>query len=103
MAKFVDIKIKSNFANFKNRTQAIQRKLDDLPKEFLPVVRKNTPIDTGNARRNTIIKDSTTIRSDYPYAERLENNWSKQTRGQGFIKPSLRWLNQRIRQILRGR
>ena len=40
-------------------------------------MRSITPIRTGNARRNTNLRD-TTITADYPYAERLDNGWSKQ-------------------------
>lgn len=102
MAKFVDVKITGNFNRLRNRTAKIQRDLDNLPKEFLQVVRKETPIDTGNARRNTTVIDKNTIRADYPYAKRLDEGWSKQAR-EGFVKPSLRWLKNRIRQIFRGR
>jgi hypothetical protein len=44
-----------------------------------------------------------TIEADYPYAQRLEDNWSPQTRGQGILRPFERWARRRIAQIMKGR
>lgn len=51
----------------------------------------NTPIKTGNARRNTRIQGNS-IKADYPYAQRLEDNYSPQTKGQGIVNPTLQAL-----------
>jgi hypothetical protein len=62
-------------------------------------LRAHTPIDTGNARRNwnTKVKQAgAEVKNTVPYIERLENNWSKQTRGRGIIGPSLKKLPRRI-------
>lgn len=62
-------------------------------------LRAHTPIDTGNARRNwrTQMKQTgAEVKNTVPYIERLENNWSKQTRGQGIIKPAIRKLPRKI-------
>jgi hypothetical protein len=48
----------------------------------------HTPIKTGNARRNTV-RQGTQIKADYPYADRLEDNYSPQTHGKGIIQPTL--------------
>lgn len=48
---------------------------------------KNTPIRSGNARRNTK-KSGHTINADYPYAQRLEEGYSKQA-PQGMTEPTL--------------
>lgn len=98
----MDVKVSGNFSKLRNRTQNIERDLKNLPREFLPIVRRETPIDTGRARQSTVIHDQNTIRSDYPYAGRLNRGWSRQAR-EGFVKPSLIWLYRRIRQIFRGR
>lgn len=51
-------------------------------------LRKITPVDSGNARKKTTVsKDQ--VHADYAYAERLDKNWSPQTKGQGLIEPTL--------------
>lgn len=53
-----------------------------------------TPVDTGNAQRNThLIKSSLTIVADYPYAYRLDTGWSKQA-PRGMSNPTLRKLDE---------
>ncbi|MEN9296026.1 MAG: hypothetical protein RJA42_292 [Bacteroidota bacterium] len=79
------------------QVQAIQR----LPQEGLDEFRRLTPIDTGRARRETRLENKNTIHADYPYAERLDNNWSKQTKGQGIVKPFTKWLEKQLKQIAR--
>jgi hypothetical protein len=57
-----------------------------------------TPRDTGNARRNTRLKDKQ-ILADYGYAGRLDEGWSKQA-PTGMSDPSIdffeRDLNERL-------
>lgn len=57
-----------------------------------------TPRDTGNARRNTRLKDKQ-ILADYGYAGRLDEGWSKQA-PIGMSDPSIdffeRDLNERL-------
>ena len=63
------------------------------PKNYVP----------GNARRNTE-KDVVNykITADYPYAERLDNGWSKQSPN-GMIKPTIDHIQRKINQYLRGK
>jgi len=74
--------------------------LKALPQQGLTEFRRLTPIDRGNARRRTDLKGHEIV-GDYPYAQRLENNWSSQTRGQGIIKPFTKWWVARLKQIAR--
>lgn len=48
---------------------------------------KNTPIRSGNARRNTK-KQGKAIDANYPYAQRLEEGYSKQA-PYGMTEPTL--------------
>ena len=58
--------------------------------------RSLTPIRGGNARNNTkYSKSKLSINSNYPYAGRLDNGWSKQS-PKGFTEPSLKYLEQQI-------
>lgn len=77
----------------------ILRKLDKLPQEAFDVFVKNTPIRSGNARNKTKLKGDT-IDAHYPYAERLDNGWSKQS-PKGMVKPTVEFIKKRLRQIMR--
>ena len=56
-----------------------------------------TPIDTGNARSKTTYDQRTlTIRGAYPYAERLDNGYSRQA-PRGMTEPSLVFLKAKLR------
>jgi len=48
---------------------------------------RNTPIRSGNARRNTN-KSTNTIDANYPYAQRLEQGYSKQA-PRGMTEPTI--------------
>ena len=56
----------------------------------------HTPIDKGGARagwKTSIRGDKIESVNRVPYIQRLENNWSKQTRGRGIIGPALQQFN----------
>jgi hypothetical protein len=87
-------KVTSNIAK-------IQAKLDKVPDEALKVFVANTPVRSGNARRNTKLqKDS--IKANYPYAKRLNEGWSKQS-PKGMVEPTLQFIRKRIKQIFAGK
>lgn len=71
-----------------------------LPAKGLNQFKILTPIDTGNARASTSLKNNS-IEGDYPYAQRLDKNWSKQTRGKGIVAPFTKWWVQQIKKIAR--
>jgi len=79
--------------------QRIQKRLDALPqlayKEFV----KNTPIRSGNARRKTRLQKDTIIAA-YPYAQRLDEGYSKQA-PEGMTKPTEEFIRQQLKKILR--
>ena len=70
------------------------KKLTDIA---YPVFVKNTPIDTGNARRHTT-KIAGVITGAYPYAVRLDNGWSKQS-PDGMVNPTIKYLRDYIKQL----
>lgn len=79
----------------------IQRKLDKVPTEAHKVFVANTPIRSGNARRNTKLQKDT-IQANYPYAKRLNEGWSKQF-PKGMVEPTLQFIRKRIKQIFAGK
>jgi hypothetical protein len=57
---------------------------------------EHTPIDKGGARagwKTSVTGNRIESVNQVPYIQRLENNWSKQTRGKGIIGPSLQAFN----------
>ena len=59
-----------------------------------------TPIDTGNAQRNTK-KNKRKIIADYPYAARLDEGWSKQAPN-GMTEPAIEAFDEFIENRLRN-
>jgi len=57
-------------------------------------MRKITPIRSGNARRHTY-SDGDKIKAAYPYAQRLDEGWSKQNQI-GLIDPTIEYLEKYI-------
>jgi hypothetical protein len=62
----------------------------------------HTPILTGNARRNTVKTDDAII-ANYPYAQRLDEGYSKQFEGKGMTGPTLEFLEKEVEKILKGK
>ena len=60
--------------------------------------KKITPIDSGNARRRTNLV-GTEIRAQYPYAQRLDQGWSRQA-PDGMVKPTIQFLRDYIKRQL---
>lgn len=75
--------------------------LNDLPEFAQESMKSNTPIRTGNARRNTNLRGNKVV-ADYAYAQRLEDNWSPQTRGQGIIAPTEQDIQKEVDRRLKG-
>jgi hypothetical protein len=89
--------VRTTLQNLKKTIKEVQQLPQDAYNYFVSI----TPIDTGNARRNTSLK-KTTIEADYPYAERLDKGWSKQFQGKGMTKPTKDFIDTRIRKINSG-
>lgn len=73
----------ANFANLKKVTQTEFEKIKDDAYAFFVSA---TPIKTGNARRKTDLVGNRIIGA-YPYAQRLDEGWSKQS-PDGMIGPT---------------
>lgn len=66
--------------------------LDEAHKFF----KDATPIDQGNAKRNTRKQGNDTVHADYAYATRLNKGWSNQARD-GMAKPTMDHLQKYIK------
>jgi hypothetical protein len=69
-----------------------------LAKKGADYLESITPIDKGNARRNTYATGPNII-ADYEYAGRLDDNHSKQTKGKGLIDPTLNFLTEIVTKL----
>lgn len=90
----VDIKVTDDISK---ELKSIQKKLKTYPDEALVEFKKLTPIRSGNARRKTTLKKEH-IEANYPYAERLDNGWSKQAPN-GMTQPFEQWVKKKVKQI----
>lgn len=95
----LDIKITSNIDP---TLKQMKRKLDKLPEDAYKVFVKETPIRSGNARRNTKLKNKKTIQANYPYAERLDEGYSKQS-PQGMTEPTMDFIVDQFLKIMTGK
>lgn len=87
---------------------ALSRKLDkamgdfteEVMEDFTDIARTKTPIDTGAARGawkfNARGEDSTAT-NQKPYIKRLDENWSKQTKGKGIVDPAVRAIQRKYK------
>lgn len=95
---------KVNLTQFNKQMSKALNALDDLPEFAEKTMKAYTPIAAvrgGNARRNTELRGNRVV-ADYPYAQRLEDNWSPQTKGQGIIAPTEAAIQREVDRRLKG-
>jgi hypothetical protein len=91
----VDIKIDNGMKQpLANMIKELQKYPQDAEKEFVSL----TPIRSGNARSRTRLVGNNTIEANYPYAQRLDEGWSKQAPA-GMTKPFEAWVQKKVKQI----
>jgi hypothetical protein len=74
-----------------------QRNLNRYPRDAEAKFVSLTPIDTGNARRNTRLRQQT-IEANYAYEVPLDLGHSRQAPN-GMTKPFEAWVKTRVKQI----
>ena len=78
-----------------NQAEAVAK---TLPKEAYDYFVDSTPIRTGNARSKTRLRGNT-IDANYPYAERLDDGYSRQA-PKGMSQPTEKFLQKRIDDLI---
>lgn len=91
----VDIKIDDGLTPV---LKGMQRELNRYPQDAEAKFKSLTPVDTGNARRNTRLSGNQTIEANYQYAVPLDNGHSKQAPN-GMTKPFEQWVRMKSKQI----
>lgn len=81
------------------RLQQIKDQTRDtkIAREAFDVFKRNTPMASGNARRNTRLVNNE-IRADYPYAGRLDQGYSDKSPN-GMTEPTLEAIKKYIKRI----
>ena len=87
----IDVKLTDNITK---ATQVQERQLKELYAKAYKQWVETTPIRSGNARRKTS-RASNTINANYPYAERLDQGYSKQA-PKGMTEPTLEEVRQYV-------
>jgi hypothetical protein len=80
------------------------KKLSKVPEETMiksyPFLRNKTPVRSGNARNRTKLNKSTnTIKSNYGYAGKLDDGFSKQA-PKGFTDPTIDYIDKTVDQLV---
>lgn len=86
--------------NISPRLNNIKRKIAAIPKQAFDVFYANTPVRSGNARRNTR-RSGDRIIANYPYAQRLDQGYSQQS-PEGMVKPTEEFVAKRLDEIAKG-
>jgi hypothetical protein len=79
-------------------TKAKRKQLAKVPGEAFLFFKAQTPVRTGNARRSTILQKDTIVGA-YPYAQRLDDGYSRQAPN-GMSEPTERYIKKRLDAIL---
>lgn len=79
-----------------------QKQIAQLPDQAYKVFVKNTPVRSGNARRNTKLKGKKQIEANYPYAQRLDQGYSKQS-PEGMVQPTEEFIIAQFNKIMTGK
>ena len=96
------ISVKLDNRGLNARIAAQTKALASLPAQGLKEFRSLTPIRSGNARSHTDLTGiNQSIVGAYPYAKRLDNNSSPQTRGRGIVTPFKAWWIKQLNIIAR--
>ena len=91
--------MKVNARIFDKRMRELSKLPNELLDSALELVKENTPAQSGYARDNTVKKGNQII-SDYPYAARLDEGYSRQA-PRGFTEPTIKQLQQEANKFAR--
>jgi len=84
---------------FNKRMGKLKQVPDQLLKNAETELKANTPIQSGNARNKTKLRGNK-IRSNYPYAGRLDSGWSKQAPN-GFTEPTIEFMDKNVDKLIK--
>jgi hypothetical protein len=83
--------------NLRRHIQKMEQFVQEIPAQAYTEFVKETPIDTGNARRRTDLRGNE-IQGNYAYATRLNEGYSTQARD-GMTEPTVEFIREQLRGI----
>jgi len=83
----------------KKLINGLEKIIDGVPEKAYTFFVGETPVRSGNARRNTRLRKET-IKADYAYAGRLDDGWSRQA-PDGMVDPTIDYVDRLISEKLR--
>ncbi len=84
-------------ANIANLEKIPNQVLKDAYSYFV----STTPVRSGRARRSTERRGDSIVAA-YPYAQRLDEGWSRQA-PDGMTKPTQEYIDRRINELVKGK
>ena len=91
---------KVNLSGFQRQMAEAKKRMEDLPESAHEEFLRNTPVRSGNARRQTRLQD-TKIIADYAYSQRLDEGYSRQS-PKGMTEPTEQWIQREVDRRLKG-
>lgn len=91
---------KVNLTSFNRQMAQLAKAIDTLPEDAHTEFVKNTPVRTGNARRNTQLQNNKIV-ANYNYSQELEDGRSRQAPN-GMIEPTEQWIQREVDRRLKG-
>ncbi len=91
---------KVDMKSYERQMQKLSAVMESLPRDAHEEFVKNTPVRSGRARRNTRLSGNQII-ADYPYSQRLDEGYSKQS-PKGMTQPTEEWIQQEVDRRLKG-
>lgn len=91
------MKLRRTSNNIERRIKKLNEAVTDLPSDAHRYFKSITPIDTGNARANTDLRN-TSIVADYDYSIRLNTGYSRQA-PDGMTDPTIEYIRSILRKL----
>jgi len=77
-----------------DKIDEIEPIIESVVKDALPTMKRNTPIRSGKARRNTK-QSGSKLHANYKYASKLDTGYSSQS--ESFSKPTANFIKKEIK------
>lgn len=84
------IRLKVDTKQFNDLKRVTQQEFENIKQNAYQFFVDSTPIKTGNARRSTRLSGKNIVGA-YPYAQRLDEGWSKQS-PDGMTGPTIDYV-----------
>jgi hypothetical protein len=88
------VKMQVNTRSAEQTFQRAQQLSQELAQDALEYFKQQTPVRSGNARKNTSTKGNAIV-ADYPYADRLNTGWSRQAPA-GMTSPTIDYIQKTL-------